>query len=34
MLAFAAAAWTHHLDYSGFYKTMDRAEAFTRAAGF
>ena len=31
MLAFAAAAWTHHLDYSGFYKTMDRAEAFARA---
>ena len=31
MLAFGAAAWTHHLDYSGFYKTMDRAEAFARA---
>src|SRR5207247_3475678 len=31
MLAFAAAAWTHHLDYSGFYETMDRAEAFARA---
>ncbi len=31
MLAFGAAAWTHHLDYSGFYKTMDRTEAFAQA---
>jgi phosphoglycerol transferase MdoB-like AlkP superfamily enzyme len=29
-LAFLAAALTHHLDYSAFYKTLDRAEAYQR----
>jgi phosphoglycerol transferase MdoB-like AlkP superfamily enzyme len=29
-LAFAAAAWTHNLDYAGFYKTMPREEAYQR----
>src|SRR5258706_329992 len=32
-LAFAAAAWTRHLDYAGFYKTLDPAEAYERARG-
>jgi len=30
-LAFIAAAWTRHLDYAAFYKTMPRAEAYARA---
>jgi phosphoglycerol transferase MdoB-like AlkP superfamily enzyme len=30
-LSFAAAAWTHNLDYSAFYKTMPRDEAYRRA---
>ncbi len=29
-LSFFAAAWTHHLDYSAFYRTMPRDEAYTR----
>ncbi len=31
MLAFGVAAWTHHLDYTGFYKTIDRSQAYARA---
>jgi phosphoglycerol transferase MdoB-like AlkP superfamily enzyme len=30
-LAFAAAAWTHHLDYAAFYKTLPKEEAYRRA---
>jgi phosphoglycerol transferase MdoB-like AlkP superfamily enzyme len=30
-LSFVAAAWTHNLDYSAFYKTMPREEAYQRA---
>jgi phosphoglycerol transferase MdoB-like AlkP superfamily enzyme len=30
-LAFAAAAWTHHLDYAAFYRTMPVEEAYARA---
>ena len=30
VLAFGAAAWTRHLDYAGFYKTMERTEAYER----
>jgi phosphoglycerol transferase MdoB-like AlkP superfamily enzyme len=30
-LAFVAAAWTRHLDYAAFYKTMPRDEAYARA---
>ncbi len=30
-VAFAAAAWTHHLDYAAFYKTIPREEAYQRA---
>ncbi len=29
-VAFLAAAWTHNLDYSAFYKTMPRPEAYER----
>jgi phosphoglycerol transferase MdoB-like AlkP superfamily enzyme len=29
-LSFVAAAWTHNLDYSAFYKTMPRDQAFQR----
>ncbi len=29
-LSFAAAAWTHHLDYGAFYKTMPRDQAYQR----
>ncbi|HYV28713.1 MAG TPA: LTA synthase family protein [Candidatus Eisenbacteria bacterium] len=29
-LSFAAAAWTHHLDYSAFYKTLPKDEAYKR----
>ncbi len=29
-VSFAAAAWTHHLDYGAFYKTLSRAEAYER----
>lgn len=31
VIAFLAAAWTHNLDYSAFYKTMPKAEAYQRA---
>ena len=30
-LSFAASAWTHHLDFAAFYKTMPREEAYQRA---
>ena len=30
-LAFVAAAWTRHLDYAAFYKTLPRDEAYARA---
>jgi phosphoglycerol transferase MdoB-like AlkP superfamily enzyme len=30
-LAFAAAAWTHNLDYAAFYKTLPKDEAYQRA---
>lgn len=30
-LSFFAAAWTHHLDYAAFYKTMPLDQAFRRA---
>ena len=30
-LSFVAAAWTHNLGYSAFYKTMPREEAYQRA---
>lgn len=30
-LAFIAAAWTRHLDFSAFYKTLPREEAYARA---
>ena len=30
-ISFVAAAWTHHLDYSAFYQTVPRAEAYERA---
>ncbi len=30
-LSFFAAAWTHHLDYSAFYKTMPKEQAYQRA---
>jgi phosphoglycerol transferase MdoB-like AlkP superfamily enzyme len=30
-LSFLAAAWTHHLDYSAFYRTIPREEAYQRA---
>jgi len=30
-LAFVAAAWTRHLDYSAFYRTLDKSEAYARA---
>ncbi len=30
-ISFFAAAWTHDLDYSAFYKTMPLAEAYQRA---
>ncbi len=33
-LAFAAAAWTHNLDYGAFYKTMPKEEAYQRARHF
>ena len=29
-LSFFTAAWTHHLDYAAFYKTMPRDEAYSR----
>ena len=29
-ISFFAAAWTHHLDYAAFYKTMDKAAAYDR----
>ena len=29
-LSFFAAAWTHHLDYAAFYKTLPREEAYQR----
>jgi phosphoglycerol transferase MdoB-like AlkP superfamily enzyme len=29
-LAFAAAAWTHNLDYAAFYKTLPKDEAYQR----
>lgn len=29
-LAFAAAAWTHNLDYAAFYKTLPKNEAYQR----
>ncbi len=29
-LAFASAAWTHHLDYGAFYKTIAKDEAYQR----
>ena len=29
-LSFVAAAWTHHLDYSAFYQTMGKNEAYDR----
>ena len=29
-ISFAAAVWTHHLDYSAFYQTMPRPEAYAR----
>jgi phosphoglycerol transferase MdoB-like AlkP superfamily enzyme len=29
-LAFVAAAWTRHLDYAAFYKTVPKAEAYDR----
>src|SRR2546425_1150196 len=28
VIAFAVAAWTHHLDYIAFYKTLPRDEAY------
>jgi len=31
LLAFASAAWTRHLDYPSFYKTMEPDEAYARA---
>lgn len=31
VLSFAAAAWTHHLDYDAFYRTLPCEEAFERA---
>ncbi|MDB6033754.1 MAG: sulfatase [Verrucomicrobiales bacterium] len=30
-LAFAAAAWTHHLDYAVFYRTIPMDQAYARA---
>jgi len=30
-LSFVAAAWTHNLDYSAFYKSMPKDEAYRRA---
>ncbi len=30
-LSFFAAAWTHHLDYAAFYKTLPGKEAYERA---
>jgi phosphoglycerol transferase MdoB-like AlkP superfamily enzyme len=30
VLSFTAAAWTHHLDYAAFYRTMPREEAYQR----
>ncbi len=30
VLSFAAAAWTHHLDYSVFYRTLPKDEAYQR----
>jgi len=30
VLAFVAAAWTRHLDYAAFYKTLDKDEAYQR----
>ena len=29
-IAFVAAAWTHHLDFSAFYKTISQDEAYER----
>jgi phosphoglycerol transferase MdoB-like AlkP superfamily enzyme len=29
-ISFAAAAWTHNLDYTGFYRTLPRDEAYAR----
>jgi phosphoglycerol transferase MdoB-like AlkP superfamily enzyme len=29
-ISFVAAAWTHHLDYGAFYKTLPRKEAYAR----
>lgn len=29
-ISFFAAAWTHHLDYGAFYKTLPKAEAYER----
>jgi len=29
-IAFACAAWTHHLDYAAFYKTIAKDEAYRR----
>jgi len=29
-IAFATAAWTHHLDYAAFYKTIPKDEAYQR----
>jgi phosphoglycerol transferase MdoB-like AlkP superfamily enzyme len=29
-ISFAAAAWTHNLDYAAFYKTMPKADAYQR----
>jgi phosphoglycerol transferase MdoB-like AlkP superfamily enzyme len=31
VLAFTAAAWTHHLDYGAYYKTNNLEEAYQRA---
>jgi phosphoglycerol transferase MdoB-like AlkP superfamily enzyme len=30
-LAFVAAAWTRHLDYGAYYKTLSKSEAYQRA---
>ncbi len=30
-IAFFAAAWTHHLDYGAYYKTLPKEEAYQRA---
>jgi len=30
-ISFVAAAWTHNLDYAGFFRTLPREEAYARA---